>query len=58
MFQINWDANSDRTQCKTGIGIIAQDCEQMVLAIMRMNKYVFPDPHLAKIEEFLVKKII
>ncbi|XP_042939476.1 uncharacterized protein LOC122274506 [Carya illinoinensis] len=47
-YKLNWDAALDRIQSRIGIGVVVRDYEGRILATMRKNKCLFPDPLLAE----------
>ncbi|XP_042990668.1 uncharacterized protein LOC122317666 [Carya illinoinensis] len=44
----NWDAGLDKASCKVGVGAVVRNWEGKVLATMRMNHSLYPDPFLAE----------
>ncbi|XP_042974791.1 uncharacterized protein LOC122306429 [Carya illinoinensis] len=46
--KINWDADLDKTSCRAGVGAVVRNWEGKVLATMRMNHSLYPDPFLAE----------
>lgn len=48
LIKINQDAVLDKVQyCKMGVGIIARDWNQSVIATISLNRPLFPSPKLA-----------
>ncbi|XP_042952141.1 uncharacterized protein LOC122289229 [Carya illinoinensis] len=54
--KVNWDASVDKVACKVGVGVILRDWNSSVLATLRMEQDLFPDPHMA--EAFAVQQAI
>ncbi|KAG6645401.1 hypothetical protein CIPAW_08G120100 [Carya illinoinensis] len=47
-FKVNWDASVDEVSCKVGVGAVLRDWNSKVLATLRMEQDLFPDPHMAE----------
>ncbi|KAG6629566.1 hypothetical protein CIPAW_14G093100 [Carya illinoinensis] len=54
--KVNWDASVDKVSCKVGVGVILRDWNSSVLATLRMEQDLFPDPHMA--EAFAVQQAV
>ncbi|XP_042980102.1 uncharacterized protein LOC122310285 [Carya illinoinensis] len=46
--KLNWDASLDKIRCRVGVGAVIRDHEGQVLATLRMQHDLFPDPFLAE----------
>ncbi|XP_042968948.1 uncharacterized protein LOC122301606 [Carya illinoinensis] len=46
--KVNWDASDDKASCKVGVGVVLRDWNSKVLATLRMEQDLFPDPHMAE----------
>lgn len=46
--KLNWDAALDKISCKVGVGAVISDGEGRVLATLRMQNDLYPDPLTAK----------
>ncbi|XP_042944781.1 uncharacterized protein LOC122278662 [Carya illinoinensis] len=46
-FKANWDASVDKVQCKVGIGVVIRDWNGCVVATLRSQRDLLPDPLLA-----------
>ncbi|XP_042972882.1 uncharacterized protein LOC122304682 [Carya illinoinensis] len=47
-FKLNWDASISKATCKVGVGAVIRHCEGKVLATLRMQHDLFPDPLMAE----------
>ncbi|KAF5470754.1 hypothetical protein F2P56_011245 [Juglans regia] len=47
-YKINWDGAIDKFKGLIGIGICVRDCEGHVVATLRHNKHMYPDPLLVE----------
>ncbi|XP_040991018.1 uncharacterized protein LOC121238256 [Juglans microcarpa x Juglans regia] len=48
VYKLNWDASVDKLHCKVGVGAIIRDWEGSVIATLRINRDLYPDPLLAE----------
>ncbi|XP_042993245.1 uncharacterized protein LOC122319281 [Carya illinoinensis] len=44
----NWDASVDKASGKVGVGVVVRDWNSKVIATLRMEQELFPDPHMAE----------
>ncbi|KAG2675499.1 hypothetical protein I3760_12G006600 [Carya illinoinensis] len=54
--KVNWDASVDKVSCKVGVGVILRGWNSSVLATLRMEQDLFPNPHMA--EAFAVQQAV
>ncbi|XP_042958071.1 uncharacterized protein LOC122293596 [Carya illinoinensis] len=47
-YKINWDSSVNKQKYQVGVGVIVRDCKGHVMATMRHNKQMYPDPLLAE----------
>ncbi|XP_042974637.1 uncharacterized protein LOC122306269 [Carya illinoinensis] len=48
VFKANWDASIDKMQCRVGVGVVVRDWNGQVVATLRSQRDLFPDPLLAE----------
>ncbi|KAF5476840.1 hypothetical protein F2P56_003534 [Juglans regia] len=48
VFKANWNASVDRVNCRIGVGVIIRDWHGQVVATLRSQRDLFPDPTMAE----------